>query len=216
MAIKAVVFDAFGTLCEITAPKRPYARLARLSKDRQHARQLLMSKPFLLREAAVELGVNIDEIRMLEAELQTELASIRLFPEVSQVLMALRSKGVALAVASNLALPYAAPLRRLLPFELDAYAWSFEVGSLKPDCGIYSNLCSQLRLHTNEVLMIGDTYVDDYEGAIASGLNAIHLNRRSNVRSIGSIDSLTPIVGLFAHGYPDASAFRLGAGTLSE
>lgn len=44
----------------------------------------------------------------------------------------------------------------LLP-PLDTYAWSYEVGVIKPGPKIYQSLIDQLRCQTSEVLFIGDT-----------------------------------------------------------
>ncbi|MDR5880046.1 HAD family hydrolase [Caballeronia sp. LZ032] len=196
MTIKAVVFDAFGTLCEIGDPRRPYVRLLRLAQpqpDRLEARAQLMSAPLSLRDAATALNVGLDGIDALERDLQAELASIRLYPEVPRVLRALRAQGYALAVASNLALPYAAPLQALLPFPLDAHAWSFEVGHVKPDPRLFDFVCRTLDVRPNEALMIGDTYADDYLGATRSGLAALHLDRGAQPRA-GSIRSLDAVL----------------------
>ncbi|MDR5780860.1 HAD family hydrolase [Caballeronia sp. LZ065] len=197
MTIKAVVFDAFGTLCEIGDKRRPYARLARAQRDRPGTSAQLMSAPLSLREAAAALDVALDGIDALERDLQAELASIRLYPEVPRVLRALRAHGYALAVASNLALPYAAPLQALLPFTLDAYAWSFEVGHVKPDPRLFDFVCRTLGVRPDEALMIGDTYADDTLGATRSGLAALHLDRGVSPRA-GSIPSLDAVLGHLA------------------
>lgn len=79
----------------------------------------------------------------LELELYAELPTISLYPEVLSVLTALRSRGLRLGVCSNLAAPYAIPVKALLPFPIDAYAWSFDVGATKPDREIYAAICSE-------------------------------------------------------------------------
>lgn len=180
MKINAVLFDAFGTLCHIRINRRPFAQLARSCPDRRHARELIMTRALSLREAAHELQVQDVDLAMLEEELATELDSIHLYPEVIGVLKALRESGVRMGIVSNLAAPYAEPLLRLLPFVPDACAWSFEVGRLKPDPHIFSSACERLEVTAGEALMVGDTFADDYAGALASGLNALHLDRRQS------------------------------------
>ncbi|WP_369063462.1 HAD family hydrolase [Burkholderia gladioli] len=179
MTIRALVFDAFGTLAEIQDRRHPFARLARTSRDRRQ-RELLMTHAFSLREAAQALGSDRIDIAALDADLAAELASIRLFPDVIGTLREARARGLKVGIASNLAAPYAAPLLRLLPFKPDACAWSFEVGYLKPDSRIFAWVCERLDVAACEALMVGDTFVDDYAGALASGLNALHLDRRGN------------------------------------
>jgi HAD superfamily hydrolase (TIGR01549 family) len=179
--IRAIVLDAFGTLCEIRDKRGPFAKLARLSPDRAQARELLMTRPLTLRQAASELHVEEEvDLDQLEADLRVELASIQLFPEVAATLEAVRASGIKLAVASNLAAPYAEPLLRLLPIELDVYAWSFEVGALKPDPRIFQWTCEALGVEPADALMVGDTLQADYEGARAVGMRALHLDRTGN------------------------------------
>lgn len=178
MTVNAVLFDAFGTLCDIRIKRRPFARLARFHPDRRRARELIMTRALSLREAAYELQVQDADLAVLEEELATELASIHLYAEVIGVLEGLRASGIKIGIVSNLAAPYARPLLRLLPFAPDACAWSFEVGWLKPDPRIFSWVCERLNVAASGALMVGDTFADDYAGALASGLSAMHLDRR--------------------------------------
>nr|WP_241021616.1 HAD-IA family hydrolase [Burkholderia sp. Ac-20353] len=171
------MFDAYGTLCEIRDKRRPFAKLVNASPDRQRARDLVMTRPFNLREAAREFDVDGLDLDELEDDLVAELASIELFEEVSEVLTHLRASGLRLGVVSNLAQPYAEPLLRLLPFDLDAYAWSFSVGSLKPDSAIFTAASQMLDLSPDQIVMVGDTFDADYEGARQSGMHALHLDR---------------------------------------
>jgi HAD superfamily hydrolase (TIGR01549 family) len=201
MTVNAVLFDAFGTLCDIRTKRRPFARLARFYPDRRRARELIMTRALSLRDAAHELQVQDVDLAMLEEELATELASLQLYPEVIGVLTTLRASGVRIGIVSNLAAPYAEPLLRLLPFVADACAWSFDVGHLKPDPRIFSWICERLDVAPDEALMVGDTFADDYEGALASGLNALHLERRERgsrpkaAATIHSLDGIFPVLG---------------------
>ncbi|MET5019743.1 HAD family hydrolase, partial [Burkholderia pseudomallei] len=167
------------TLVEIQDRRHPFARLARISRDRRQ-RELVMTRALSLQEAGQALGSRRIDMAALDADLAAELASIQLFPDVIGTLQEARARGLKVGIASNLAAPYAEPLLRLLPFEPDACAWSFEVGYLKPDPRIFAWVCEQLNVAACEALMVGDTYVDDYAGALASGLNAVHLDRRGN------------------------------------
>jgi HAD superfamily hydrolase (TIGR01549 family) len=175
--VQAVIFDAFGTLCRIENPRRPFARIAQQCQDHRRAREVIMTKPLDLRAATDALGVTPADMGALEADLAEELASIKLFPDAIETLTRFRERGIKLAIASNLALPYAAPLLALLPFDLDAYAWSFEVGYLKPDPRIFARVCERLAVAPGNALMIGDTLSADCQGATAAGLRTIHLQR---------------------------------------
>jgi len=193
--IQAIVFDAFGTLCEIHNKRKPFKELARMCPDRKGAREILMTRRLGLRDAAAELHFKSGDLATLEVDLEIELASIALYDDVIETLQWARARGLKIAVASNLAAPYAAPLLRLLPFELDAYAWSFEIGYLKPDPRMLSWVCGRLGTPAHATLMIGDTFNADFEGALASGMQAIHLDRSGKLtRSVPSVRSLTELM----------------------
>lgn len=202
--IKAIVLDAYGTLCEIRDKRGPFAKLARLSPDRAQARDLLMTHPLTLRQAASELHVESVDLDELEADLRAELGSIQLYPEVIDVLNAVRQQGVKLAIASNLAQPYAEPLLRLLPFPFDVYAWSFEVGALKPDPHIFQWACERLGVQPGDALMVGDTLEADYLGARAASMRALHLDRTgmslAKVQTVTTLDMLPGAGDLFRYG----------------
>lgn len=138
--IKAILFDAFGTLAEIAERRRPYAKLLSLADtesrptDADYA-AIVMGRDWKIHEITDWLGVTqtqAQEAGVFEG-LATELLSMSLFPETAEILAHLRACGLKLGICSNLAQPYAAPLRSLLPIEMDEYVWSFEVGAIKPD-----------------------------------------------------------------------------------
>jgi FMN phosphatase YigB (HAD superfamily) len=200
-----VVFDAFGTLVEITDKRRPYVKL--VDRLRQTGREpdaecvaRLMTAPVALGGVGRALGVEVSssEIADLELDLYAELASVRLFPDVAPTLSALRARGMRLALCSNLAAPYAVPLKLLLPFQLDAYAWSFEVGAVKPDRAIFQWVCSKLECSPHEVLMVGDTIEADHAGPRAIGMHALHLSREHEstvAESIRTLAELLAVIG---------------------
>lgn len=178
--IKAVAFDAFGTLVQIHDKRRPYARLAKAAA--KPLARSPMCEPIDLDAMAHLCGLTLDASAMaiLHADLQAELASTQPYPEAQEVLEELKRLGLRTAVASNLALPYARPIEEELGALLDISCLSFEVGFVKPDGDFYTALCRLLNLLPQEVLMIGDTWRCDYEGATTAGLHAIHLDRRGN------------------------------------
>jgi FMN phosphatase YigB (HAD superfamily) len=179
--VQAVIFDAFGTLCRITNPRKPFQRLFNLGEKRNFwtALTTVMTKALDLRAGALafELTPRSEVMSALEADLTAELASIELYPETVSVLTRFRERGIKLAIASNLAMPYATPLLALLPFELDVCAWSFEVGYLKPDRRIFAWTCERLGVLPENTLMIGDSLNSDYHGATRAGLHATLLER---------------------------------------
>lgn len=198
-SVKAIAFDCFGTLVEVTAPSHVYRSLVeRLPVQSQHSAQLaVMSTPWSLSESVgqMRLGINSFELAELERRLTVELGSIACFQETRVVLAALRARGYHIALCSNLALPYAAPVEALIGDLLDVRTWSFAVGSTKPDARIYTALCAGLSLLPSEVLMVGDSFRCDVAGPRASGLLACHLARGSSAPSSPErIENLTGLL----------------------
>lgn len=125
------------------------------------------------------------------------MQTVQLYDETLATLGSLKIAGYKLGLCSNLATPYAVPVKLLLP-PLDAYAWSFEVGAVKPDPIIYEYVCSALGCLPADVLMVGDTVEADYHGLRRFGMRSYHLSRdgaRSIKHSITSLDDILDVLG---------------------
>lgn len=201
MAIRAVVFDVFGTLVYMQERRHPFRRLIRLLEAKGYRSQAgdaarIMSHDVGLAGAAALLGAGLQaqELASLERDLQAELASVRLFDDVAAALQALAARGLRLGLCSNLAAPYAAPVRALLPLDFDACAWSFEVGAIKPDPAIYAYVCERLGCAPAEVLMIGDTSADDWLGPREFGMHSRWLRRQADDARDGTIAGLDQVL----------------------
>ncbi len=189
---RAVAFDAFGTLVHIGRKRHPFERLIRQARDRAEALPLPMVQPIGLADYAAALGLPHpdDELAMLDEE----LATIALYPDTMDALRRVREQGVRIAIASNLALPYAAPLKALLGDLVDIWHFSFDAGAIKPDRAFYAGLTSRLECEASELLMVGDTWRDDIVGAVEAGSRArwvdregraCHVRRFIAVRELG-------------------------------
>jgi HAD superfamily hydrolase (TIGR01509 family) len=201
--IRAAVFDVFGTLAEIGEKRRPYEQLMHIMRasgreSRPDDAARLMSSNVGLAGVPGLFGIELPaaSIAELELDLYAELLTIQLFPETISTLNALRQAGYKIGVCSNLATPYAMPIKLLLPFELDAYAWSFEVGAIKPEPAIYENICASLACTPSEVIMIGDTLEADYAGPKRMGMHAFHLSRSGKSPVSESLRSLDQILAV--------------------
>ncbi|GLS05390.1 haloacid dehalogenase [Chitiniphilus shinanonensis] len=182
--IRAVVFDVYGTLAEIRNRRAPFKRLLRYAEEQGREPQaddaaLVMAQHGSLSEVAARLGVSLPEdlYQQLEADLQAELSSIRLFDDVNSTLAMLRDRRLKLALCSNLAEPYAAPILAQLGLPLDCYAWSFEVGAVKPDPRIYAYVLQRLGCAAEEVLFVGDSVEADFAGPTRIGMRARLIER---------------------------------------
>ncbi|MDH1178228.1 HAD family hydrolase [Achromobacter mucicolens] len=206
MAIKAVAFDVFGTLVNIDRPTRPFRKLVRLLHEAGRPRQRddgirAMSSAIDLRQAARMFGgmISEDALSALEAELREEIESITLFPDAAPTLLALKARGIKVALCSNLAAPYGPPVLDLLPFQPDFCAWSYEAGAVKPQPEIYQYLCDGIACQPDEVLMIGDTIEADMIGPRKFGMHGYHLDRHAATsNSAESVRSLSDVLMLMA------------------
>ncbi|UDG75233.1 HAD family hydrolase [Achromobacter sp. 77] len=206
MAIKAVAFDVFGTLVNIDRPTRPFRKLVRLLHEAGRPRQRddgirAMSSAIDLRQAARLFGgmISEDALSALEAELRAEIESITLFPDAAPTLLALKARGIKVALCSNLAAPYGPPVLDLLPFQPDFCAWSYEAGAVKPQPEIYQYLCEGIACQPDEVLMIGDTIEADMIGPRKFGMHGYHLDRHAAIsNSAESVRSLSDVLTLMA------------------
>lgn len=206
MAIKAVAFDVFGTLVNIDRPTRPFRKLVRLLHEAGRPRQRddgirAMSSAIDLRQAARLFGgmISEDALNALEAELREEIESITLFPDAAPTLLALKARGIKVALCSNLAAQYGPPVLDLLPFRPDFCAWSYEAGAVKPQPEIYQYLCEGIACQPEEVLMIGDTIEADMIGPRKFGMHGYHLDRHAATsNSAESVRSLSDVLTLMA------------------
>ncbi|MBY0444226.1 MAG: HAD family hydrolase [Burkholderiales bacterium] len=198
--IRAVVFDVFGTLFEITDRRMPFRSLLHYLQQQGRAPRAddaakLMSSRLDLLGVAELFGMTItkDVLHLLDSDLQAELTSIRVFHDTVSTINQLKDAGYQIGVCSNLALPYGESVLQLLPSPLDAYALSFAVGAVKPEPMIYQHVCRSLKCSADEVLFIGDSHTADFEGPRSMGMLARHLRRN---QSLSSLDPNTEIESL--------------------
>jgi HAD superfamily hydrolase (TIGR01549 family) len=172
---RAVAFDAFGTLVHIGRKRHPFERLIRQARGRAEALPSPMVQPIGLADYAAALGLPHPDAKL--AMLNDELETIVLYPDTLDALRRVRDQGVKVAVASNLALPYAAPLKALLGDLVDIWHFSFDAGAIKPDRAFYAGLTTRLGCEASELLMVGDTWRDDIVGAVEAGSRARWVDR---------------------------------------
>lgn len=190
MSVKFVLFDAFGTLVRIPRASHPYRQILKEGirqgrKPRADDLHHIMAYPLNLADAAERFGIKLHADRMAEIEgaLDAELSSIEPFADGLRAVERIQAEGIKVAIASNLAAPYAAPVRRLYS-TMDAYGFSFAIGALKPQPFLYRATCELLGAESgddigrNQVLMIGDSEKCDRDGPIAVGIQGFLLNRK--------------------------------------
>lgn len=175
--IKAIALDAFGTLVHITDRRNnPMKRMieAAISMKGVDVRYSALRFPNVLAE--LEHHLDADLFAELNADLQMEVASVQAFPESIEVITRLNEK-YPVYIASNLAAPYCEPIRQLFGSTIKEYFFSCNIGAVKPESRFYDYLAMRAVVDPSEIMMIGDNYKNDFEGAESSGYNSAWLNR---------------------------------------
>lgn len=168
--IEAIAFDGYGTLVDITDKRRPFRALV-ANEPSNALLHRAMKYPIGLRELSQQLSSPVSEERLdeLEADLSAELKSVRLRPGMDFVWQAVQRAGLPIAICSNLAEPYEAPLRERLPGKLDVSVLSFQTRLMKPQPEIYHLVCNRLGLESRQVMFVGDSMQADVAGPNAIG-----------------------------------------------
>lgn len=189
--ISAVVFDAFGTLVRIGQRTNPHRELIREGRRQGVAVNpasihIAMTTRLSITEMASHLGVSLTTSKReeLDSALKLELTSIEPYPDAIEAVSRLQNAGIKLGICSNLAAPYGPIVRRLFP-KMDGYAYSYELGVMKPESAIYQSICNQMGVEpgrffsseTGRVVMIGDSRRCDRDGPRAAGIMGFHLDR---------------------------------------
>ncbi len=182
--LKAVCFDAFGTLIQRTTPREPYGAL----REHMTSREIMTSK-----QSIGMLLANVGKLHLRDqaiAEFDIDFAGCRPYPDTLQAINLVREHGLKIAVCSNLAPLYSRVVSDLVPYS-DAWVYSYRVGAIKPEPEIYQEVCNQLTLAPNEILFIGDSKKNDYECPIAFGMQAAWLNRTAGKTLLDVLSTVT-------------------------
>ena len=189
--IRAVVFDLWNTLV-FSPGGSPFQRLKALLRPDQ-----LPWQPELLRDGMVRpygsveafLGAWRARIALDPAQ---EAAMVQAFLESGD--RALCFPGASEAVEATRALARVALLSNTQDFGLELLDrlgisqrvrqrfLSADLGVLKPEPGAFEAVQRRLGLFPGNLAMVGDSWTDDVEGALAAGWTAIWVNREAKPR----------------------------------
>jgi putative hydrolase of the HAD superfamily len=227
--VDAILLDALGTLVKLRAPapalraeleQRHGIRLAPADAERALAAEIAYYRAHLqegrdpdsvtaLRErCAAELRAALPSTPALRALSPAEmtatlLAALRFeaFPDAAPALRAMRGHGLTLVVVSNwdASLPQTLANVGLAPL-LDGVITSAAAGVRKPDAGIFENALKLAGTAPDQALHVGDSLVEDVEGAREVGLRAVLIRRGGEpgppgVETIASLSELSELIG---------------------
>lgn len=197
---KAVIFDLYGTLIRLDRDTSPYLRLARLVRPdnpREVVERSLLINSRGLGDFAARLGVPAPSgIEGLDADLQRDLQTARVFEDAVETLAGLRGGGLRLGLISNLAAPYKEPFfKHGLAAYFDVTLFSCDAGLRKPEPEVFLRTARGLGVSPENAVMVGDSRRSDYDGAKAVGMEAVLLRRSGEIRGERSIKSLGELTG---------------------
>ena len=224
----AVLFDLFDTLVRIDSEaylegKREEARLLGVDPERFIAAWMDLSDraqrgelpdfTARLRQAALDCGVHPADPTLARAALLEErmTAITSLYPDVLPTLEPLRrDRRLRLGLVSNASSTAALLMERLdLARYFDHLVFSFRVGVLKPDPGIYLFACRALGVRPADCLFVGDGNGFELDGARALGMEAVRIVRPlrpgpfrkgESLTFDASVDDLTRVLALVRPG----------------
>jgi HAD superfamily hydrolase (TIGR01662 family) len=108
-------------------------------------------------------------------------ANFELYEDTLPVLAELRRHGLSIGLVSNTSRDLDAFVRH---FSLDVDAWisSGVHGKVKPDPSIFRVILGRLEVEPEAAVMVGDSLMDDVEGARALGMEAYLIDREGRFR----------------------------------
>ena len=189
--IRCVVFDLWNTLVQ-SRGGNPFQQARALLREDQ-----LPAFPDLVRDGMRtdhasagaflatwrdRLGLDAAQEQAMAEAFATADAEAELFPETLAALEQTRELG-RLALLSNTQRFDMGLLDRLAltPF-FRVKGLSAELGALKPEPEAFERLQQKLGLFPGNLVMVGDSWKDDVEGALAAGWTAIWVNRDGKPR----------------------------------
>ena len=198
--IKAVIFDAYGTLLrndhDRLIPRRivgdhrlatPVAEVLRAWSDlygeatqQSPFRSLRQIHTDILQRLLRQLHVDADAAPYVDLFFDVT-TTVELYPEVPEVLSALAPRRS--AILSNADHEHVAAWTFTLPVELILI--SEAIGAYKPHPLVFRTALERLGLQPDEVLHVGDSEIDDVAGAKAAGLRVAWVNRDGRARRVG-------------------------------
>ena len=189
--IRAVVFDLWNTLAHSRGGS-PFQRAKTLLRPGQLGEFAAFQRDAMTRSYAdraaffsswrERLGMDeAQQVALSEAFARAE-SEAELFPEVPDALEGTRSLA-RLALLSNTQSFDLDLLDRLgLAEAIRVRGLSAELGAVKPEPEAFDTLAKRLGLFPGNLVMVGDSWSDDIEGALAAGWTAIWINRAGKPR----------------------------------
>jgi len=201
--IEGIVFDLWNTLAHNVAKPDPMRLLAEalgIDGERRWVRRIergMMLAPAAGMEGALRQIEAREGLRIEDPDLRRTVVDrwnragddAALFPDVLPALVKLRRRYRLGLLSNTQSFGLQFLDRDGLWDHLDASAFSFEVGALKPRSEMFEAMAARMALAPDKLLMVGDQPRDDILGARDAGMRALRLERPGNPpRRHGEVD----------------------------
>jgi len=181
MEVKAIIFDLYDTLiyCPRELKRKPYLnffkQLGLTKGEMSYWVDKIMTQNYESFEVIKnEINPNLEiDLTPFQNELTEEIQSVRSFDDTNKTLERLSQK-YRIFCLSNLATPY-----KVCYFEQGLDKWiekpffSCDIGLKKPNSDFFQSVVDFSGIPANQIVMIGDNPVSDYDGALNAGIRAI-------------------------------------------
>jgi putative hydrolase of the HAD superfamily len=198
--IKLVSFDAFDTLIHIKQTTRWVQEAIKDIKNLPEnfdplelRRQLLCSNISAITTLKNLDLLSTEQLTTIQQLIEQEKSAIELVPFAGEVLNKAGSK-YKTALISNLGQDYGSVALSVLGHCFDHILFSFEVGYVKPQSEIFTQLITDSGLQPHQILHIGNSYENDFLGATNVGMQAIHLDLRNKNKTNYRISSINELM----------------------
>lgn len=202
MKIKMISFDVWGTILNLDLMLKSFIdslneliggdvsedvmmvrkRIKELRKnfEIEPGRDFELSQELL----AERLNLEIDVIRRAAAKAMLKINESMVIDGVHQVLRFVEDNGLRSVIIGNVMFWPSSYTRLILErFRLAEYFdrqyYSDEVGAYKPMKEIFLKPLSEFRINPGEAVHVGDSFFEDFRGALDVGLHAVLISRRS-------------------------------------
>ncbi len=210
MKVKMISFDVWGTILNLDLMLKSFIdslneliggdvsedviivrrRIKELRKDFEiePGRDFELSQKLL----AERLNLEIDVIRRAAAKAVLKIDESMVMDGVHQVLRFIEDNGLRSVIIGNVMFWPSSYTRLILErFRLAEYFdrqyYSDEVGAYKPMKEIFLKPLSEFGVSPYEVVHVGDSFFEDFRGALDAGLHAVLISRRSRSETLGEM-----------------------------
>ena len=139
---------------------------------------------------AERLNLEVDVVRRATAKAMLKINESMVMDGVHQVLRFIEDNGLRSVIVGNVMFWPSSYTRLILErFKLAEYFdrqyYSDEVGAYKPMKEIFLKPLSEFGVSPCEAVHVGDSFFEDFRGALDAGLHAVLISRRSRSETLG-------------------------------